>query len=260
MGKHRSQAAWLSLLLLAVLATSSSWAFAQSITTAGTPADTGGFSPAYRSIQRQAAQAGLAAWAQRASASTSASASASSAGSGIDRIFGAGADRALSHAAIGDGFEIFLVDPRALLSGKHLAQSVYGSGEWRFVVVANGKGIGLITVAVMNGKWTMVEAGAHDLAGEIAPIAQRYEQRLPNARLRFVRSPQAVADFIEVSAPGSDDAASAPVYVPLASARAMLAPAEAHLLAPDAALSDAQLHAALRQRVQRGMRDPRFGH
>ena len=239
------------LCLLAATATLSSFACAQSIPTPGQSGDIGVLSSAGNSAQRQAAERGLATLAKRLPASASAA--------GTNRIFDID-DRGLANAKIGDGFETYLVDPKKLLADKRLGQSLYGSGEWRFVVVANGRGIGLITVALMNGKWVMVEAGASELASEIVSVAARYAQQQPGARLRFVRSPQAVADFLEVSDPSGADAVNAPVYVPLASARAMLAPAQAGSVPPGAALSDAQLDNALRQRVQRGMRDPRVGH
>jgi hypothetical protein len=204
------------------------------------------------SPQRQAALAGLKALAARLPSSMPRSQS--------NRIFSVDDYRQLSSATIGDGFEMYLVDPHALLSGKRLDQSLYGSGEWRFVVMLDGKGVGLITVAFMNGKWTMVEAGASELAGELGTLSARYAQHAPEAQLRFVRSQQAVADFVEVSPLASDASATPPVYVPLASARTMLARLNTNAATPGATLSDAELGAVLRQTVQRGMRDPRFGH
>jgi hypothetical protein len=177
-----------------------------------------------------------------------------------NRIFSVDDYRQLSNATIGDGFEMYLVDPHALLSGKHLDQSLYGSGEWRFIVMLNGRGIGLITVASMNGKWTMVEAGASELASELGEVSTRYAQHAPKAQLRFVRSQQAVADFIEVSSPTLSASPTPPVYVPLASARTMIERLHTNAVPPGSALSDAEFGDVLRQTVQRGIRDPRFGH
>jgi hypothetical protein len=177
-----------------------------------------------------------------------------------NRIFSVDDYRQLSNATIGDGFEMYLVDPHALLSGKHLDQSLYRSGEWRFVVMLGGRGIGLITVASMNGKWTMVEAGASELAGELGAVSTRYAQHAPKAQLRFVRSQQAVADFIEVSSATLSEAATPSVYVPLASARTMIERLHTNAVPPGSTLSDAELGDVLRQTVQRGIGDPRFGH
>lgn len=241
--------------LLAVVAALSSLAFAQSQSVSWQPVDIGALSPASGSVQRQTAEIGLANLIKRWSASASIGRP--------NRIFDIADDRDLQRATIGDGFEMYLVDPKMLLSGKRLDQSVYGSGEWRFVIMANGKGIGLITVALMHGKWTVVEVGASGLAGEIASISERYAQQAPGARLRFLRSPQAVADFIEVVAPSvapSSGAPLFPVYIPLASARSSLASHEPNAVAPASPLTDAELDDPLRQRVERGMRDPRFRH
>ena len=204
------------------------------------------------SPQRQAALAGLKALAGHLpSAMPSVQA---------NRIFSVDDYRQLSNATIGDGFEMCLVDPHALLSGKRLDQSLYGSGEWRFVVMLDGRGVGLITVASMNGKWTMVEAGASELASELGAVSTRYAQRAPKAQLRFVRSQQAVADFIEVSSPTLSTSTTPPVYVPLASARTMIERLHANAVPPDSPLSDTELGDVLRQTVQRGIGDPRFGH
>jgi hypothetical protein len=236
----------------------SSLGFAQSQPVSTQPADIGALAPASGSAQRQAAEIGLAKLIERWSAPASIRSAR--------RIFNIADEQELQRATIGDGFEMYLVDPTILLSGKRLDQSVYGSGEWRFVIMANGKGIGLVTVALMQGKWTVVEFGASELAGEIASVAKRYAQQAPGARLRFLRSPQAVADFIEVLSPSVAPASGAPVspvspvYVPLASARATFASHEANAVAPASALTDAELDDRLRQRVGRGMRDPRFGH
>lgn len=210
----------------------------------------GALSPAMDTPQRQAAVDGL--------ASLAAHLPAFAPSSGAHRIFDVDDYRSLREATIGDGFETFLVDPHALVSGKRLHQVLYGSGVWRFVVMANGKGIGLITVARTNGKWSMVEAGASELANEVESIASQYARQSPQAQLRFVRSPQAVADFIEVSAANAAMPSSEPVYLPLASARALLARARTHATAPESTLSETALGDVLRPSVARGLSDPKF--
>ncbi len=240
------------LCLLAAAPSLSSRALAES-NPAPTPASTpGALLPAHGSAQREAAKAGLAALVERSHASASAFQP--------NRIFAIAGAQGLYGAKLGDGFETYLVDPKLLLSGKHLGESLYGSGEWRFLVVQNGRGIGLITVARIGGKWTMVEAGASELAAEIASIAAAYAQQAPGARLRFVRSRQAVADFIQVSPPGTTDVSNAPVYVPLLSARAALSAQATGAAGAGPALSEAQIDDALRRSVRRGLRDPRVAH
>lgn len=212
----------------------------------------GTLSPAGGTGQRAAAEAGLATLTVRSHASRSAF--------HANRIFDIAGAQGLDGATLGDGFETYLVDPKLLLSGKRLGESLSGSGEWRFIVVQHGKGIGLITVARINGTWTMVEAGASQLADEIASIAATYAQQAPGARLRFVRSRQAVADFIQVCRPSTADAANSPVYVPLASARTALFAGATGPITAGSALSDVQFDDALRESVRRGMLDPRVEH
>lgn len=213
----------------------------------------GALSPATGSPQRQAAVDGLAALAAHLPASTPLARA--------NRIFDVDDYRSLREARIGDGFETYLVDPPALLSGKRLDQALYGSGEWRFIVMENGKGVGLITVARMNGQWSMVEAGASELADEVASVAARYARQAPQARLRFIRSPQAVADFIEVSSISSSTTMpGGPIYIPLGSARALLARANREAAASESGLSETELGEALRPNVKRGSSDLKFTH
>lgn len=249
MGNHRFRAAL--LCLLAAPAAFAPLAVAQTSGESSRLTGIGALSPASGTAQRRAAEAGLAMLAERWSSSKTAP--------GADRIFDISDNRALKYAAIGDGFETYFVDPHMLLSGKGLSQSLSGSGEWRFVVMANGKGVGLVTVARMHGRWMMVEAGASELAGEIASLSAHYAHLSPGARLRFIRSRQAIADFIEVVEPTAQGS-SAPVYIPLMSARAVLAPLGAGPIEQAPVLSETQVASALRPRVQRGMRDPRIGH
>lgn len=218
----------------------------------------GALSPATGSPQRRAAEQGLAVLARRLPASAPAA--------GSSRVFDVDDYRVLRDATLGEGFEIYLVDPHALLAGKRLDQSLYGSGEWRFVVMAHGKAVGLVTVARMNGTWSMVEAGASELAAEVASVAARYENTTPPPRLRFVRSLQAVADFIEVSAQNTSTAAAAPpgeaYYIPLLSARSLLGRAQerGESTSPERALRGPEVEAVLRAGVQRGLSDPTFAH
>lgn len=216
----------------------------------------GALSPATGSPQRRAAEEGLAALAARLPASAPAARSS--------RVFDVDDYRALRDATLGEGFETYLVDPHALLSGRRVDQSLYGSGEWRFVVMAHGKAVGLITVARVNGQWSMVEAGASELAGEVASVAAQYENQAQRPRLRFVRSLQAVADFIEVSTENTSAAAPAgeAFYVPLLSARTLLGRAQerGESASPERALPETELGDALRASVRRGLIDPKFAH
>ena len=207
------------------------------------------------SPQRQAAIAGLATLVARLPTSTQPARE--------NRIFDVDDYRALRDATIGNGFEMYLVDAGALMAGQSVQQSLYGSGEWRFIVMRGGRGVGLVTVAQMNGQWKMVQAGASQLADELVAVAERYARQAPQPTLRFIRCQPAVTDVVEVSAQGTtlSTSTTSPFYVPLAGVRSKPATSAAtagSLSSP--ALSQAELGDALRHRLQQGLRDPRFMH
>jgi hypothetical protein len=171
--------------------------------------------------------------------------------------------QALRRARIGMGFAVNLVNPQALLSGKSISESASPTSEWRFVVTVDDKPVGLITVAPMDGRWTMVSAGASGLAGELSRAASQFQQD-PKARLRFIRSQQGVTDLLEVAS-----GKAPPRYVPLLSARMMLSGAatspqpvasarlapsdQTNATAPLAPLSESDLAPALRESIKRGL-------
>lgn len=168
------------------------------------------------------------------------------------RIFAVDDYQQLRHANIGAGFEVNLIDPHALLSGQSIDASAYPTGEWRFVVMVDNRPVGLITVASLHGEWNVVAAGASELASEISRTVSQYSQQDPSAHLHFMRSQQGVADFIEVASPHRN---APPQYVPLLSARIMLArsAATSRSVTPSPALSEAEIAPALRDSIRRGM-------
>ncbi|MBU6489259.1 MAG: hypothetical protein KGQ57_15780 [Burkholderiales bacterium] len=247
----------MAMLLYSLVSTAfSSPACAQPIAASATTGAMPGYlAPMRASPQRQAAIAGLATLVARLPTATQPTRE--------NRIFDVDDYRALRDATIGNGFEMYLVDADALMAGKSVEQSLYGSGEWRFIVMQGGRGVGLVTVAQMNGQWKMVQAGASQLADELVAVADRYARLSPRPTLRFIRCQPAVTDVIEVLAQGTTPSSSTtrPFYVPLAGARstpATSATTAAPLSSPP--LSQAELGDALRHRLQRGLRDPRFMH
>jgi hypothetical protein len=211
---------------------------------AAAPLDSpGAISTVQGTPQRQAAERGLSELSNRLMALPSPG----------THIFAVQDYQQLRNARIGQGFEVYLIDPQALLSGQSIRASAYASHEWRFVVTVENRPVGLITVAPVHGQWKMVSAGASEIAAEIAQVTAHYGSQ---AQLRFLRSQQGVADLIEVSAAGSD---RAPRYVPLLSARVMLK--QASMAQPaSAALEEAQLVPDLRAGIQRGLQTPSLAH
>ena len=183
---------------------------------------------------------------------------------GVKRVMAVDNYSELTDATLGDAFEINLVDPAALLAGKPIDECIRGTGQWRFLVFTHSKPVGIVTIARIGGDWKMVEAGASELAGEIAAVEAQYSAGTPRPQLRFIRSLQAVADFIEVTLP---PVAGEPVqrrYVLLMSARAALngerGGADTASAASAPALSELEFAERLSARVRRGMQDPRFLH
>jgi hypothetical protein len=168
----------------------------------------------------------------------------------------------LRRASLGYGFQVNLLDPQALLSGGSLAASARPSGEWRFVVMLDGEPVGLITVARVADHWRMVSAGASELARDVMVVVSRYTGQTPPVQLRFLRSLQGVADFIEVG-PAAANGGSPPAYLALDTVRAAL-----HRPSGDARsaaagiepIAESQLMPALRASVRRGLFTPRFMH
>lgn len=175
------------------------------------------------------------------------------------RIFAVDDYQKLRNAKIGTGFEVNLVDPQALLAGKSLSASAHPSNEWRFVVMVNDQPIGLMTVAWVHGRWKAVSAGGSELAKEVSLVLSQYTRQNPSTRLRFIRSQQGVADFIEATSVAGN---LPPQYVPLLSARIMLthsANTAAAIEAPSA-LAESQIAPDLRASIQRGLSTPSLAH
>ncbi|GLQ86821.1 hypothetical protein [Dyella flagellata] len=172
-------------------------------------------------------------------------------------IFAVSDYQELRRARIGVGFEVNLIDPQALLSGNSIGASTYPSNEWRFMVMVDNQPVGLVTVAPLNGRWKMVSAGASEMAQELSHIVSQYTQHEPAARLRFLRSQQGVADFVEVTPSGKDAPSQ---YVPLLSARIMLKQSAMTAGSVVPALAESQVAARLRASIRHGLSAPSLAH
>lgn len=170
--------------------------------------------------------------------------------------------RALRDATIGYGFEVHVVDPKRLLAGDTIDASLIRSGVWRFAILLADKPIGLMTVARIDGRWRMAEVGAAALAKDIADVVDGYAGDRPAPHMRFIRSPQAVADFIEIIPAPTRESASGPGYVPLLTASEIIDPAAASAPAATttkrAGRTEREIIEALRTNIRRGMWEPRF--
>lgn len=146
----------------------------------------------------------------------------------------------LQGASLGYGFQVYDLDANSLAAGASLAAAARPTGTWRFAVSVNGRSIGLVTLAADGDKWQAVSFGGAGLAAEMEALVKAQPR---GAQLRYLRLPQATADFIEVRSGGVAR------FAPLRAAR------ESLLLAADARgdglLAEAALTAELRETVAR---------
>jgi len=122
----------------------------------------------------------------------------------------------LRHAQIGWGFQVYDVSRAALMSGADMEADAQPTGIWRYEVVLHGRPIGLLTMARTAGGWSMVSLGGASLVGDIQDVVGAYGGHAAT-RFRYVRVPQATADFIQVK-----QGAAAAQYAPLQAARGTL--------------------------------------
>ncbi len=118
----------------------------------------------------------------------------------------------LRHARIGWGFQVYDVSRAALESGAALEASAQPTGIWRYEVVLHGRPIGLVTLAQAAHGWEVVSVGGIGLVGDINAVVGAYGSAA-DTQLRYVRVPQATADFIQIKR------GAAAQYAPLQAAR-----------------------------------------
>lgn len=124
--------------------------------------------------------------------------------------------RALRDARIGWGFAVNDALPADLDAGTPLDAAARPTGQWRYAIMLHGKPVGLVTVVDTGDGWQAVSFGGAGLSAHIDQLVRKHADD-PQAQLRYVRVPQASADFIEVRHPGAQAG-----YVPLQAARSSL--------------------------------------
>jgi hypothetical protein len=160
-------------------------------------------------------------------------------------------DGQLRQAHIGWGFAVYDVEPASLRAAHGLASGAQPIGQWRYAIVLRGKPVGLLTLERTARGWEPVSFGGAGLGREIDALVARYGNQA-GTRLRYVRVPQATADFIEVR-----QGTGAARYAPLRAARESLrasVPAAASVspvTGMPGLLDEAELVPGLRQLVAR---------
>jgi hypothetical protein len=148
----------------------------------------------------------------------------------------------LADARLGYGFQVYDVDANSLAAGSSLSAAARATGTWRFAVLREGRPIGLVTLVQEEGQWQAVSFGGAGLVQEMDAVVQ---SQAAGAQLRYLRVPQATADFIEVRSAGK-----AARFAPLRAAR------EALLLKArdgDGLMAEAELLPELRDSVARNL-------
>jgi hypothetical protein len=100
---------------------------------------------------------------------------------------------------LGMGFQVHTVNPLTLVENTAAALEAlaFPMDMWRFIVLENGKPIGLLTVAGVNREWQAVSFGGAELSVEIANIRETWPAK-SGFTFRFIRVYQATSDFMEI--------------------------------------------------------------
>lgn len=106
----------------------------------------------------------------------------------------------LKNATLGDGFEIFTISPEKILdesSSQNLQSLVTSTKQWCFFITVNGEIKTIVTVALIDDKWTTTELGSPEFAKIMGKLFSIWPASA-GYRFRYVRVYQANASFVEV--------------------------------------------------------------
>ncbi|QNA87941.1 hypothetical protein G4G28_04680 [Massilia sp. Dwa41.01b] len=154
----------------------------------------------------------------------------------------------LKDARIGYGFPVYTIDPDKILGAKgKMKDMARHANQWRFVVMAGERPVGMATVERQNGRFETVAYGAAVLSKDLDRLVAQHGNA-DRSNLRLVRIYQARSDLLEVSGVGGSAR-----FAPLLSARTSLSMAkgtvnDAKAVAP--LLDDAEILPALRVAVK----------
>jgi hypothetical protein len=104
----------------------------------------------------------------------------------------------LQTATVGTPYPMFLVDRNAIAEASPEApifDVAKPASQWLFPVISDGKYCTILTVALMQGRWTGVEVGASDLAPEFSSVATRWPAS-QGYQCIFVRSEETFSEFV----------------------------------------------------------------
>lgn len=110
----------------------------------------------------------------------------------------------IDKAELGEGIQIFTINAKKLLDGSaplDLQSLVIPTGEWNFLIRADGRANSLLKVGFFDGKWKHVGIGSSVLAKELGGFLAAWPASEGYA-CRYIRVPQITSDFIELSHKG----------------------------------------------------------
>jgi len=152
-------------------------------------------------------------------------------------------------AYAGEGFQIFTIPPDRLLNSsfsQDLSNLVVPTNQWQFLVNSNEGAKALLTVDIIDEKWTPVSIGAAGLAKELNMLLKKWPPS-QGYQYRLIRVYQAKSDFIELSQAGQVKG-----IVPLSSLNAVLG-GKKKAFDPTDILGSQQVLDTLRPVVQRNI-------
>jgi hypothetical protein len=104
----------------------------------------------------------------------------------------------LKEAKIEYGFAMHTIDPQELIAGRSTMQRMAKPiNQWRFVITAHNRPIGMATVERNKGRYETVSYGAAVLSKDVDALATMHGNA-DKSNLRFVRIFQARSDLLEV--------------------------------------------------------------
>jgi hypothetical protein len=115
--------------------------------------------------------------------------------------FGFSSQKEIDGTTLGMGFQVFKVPPESILK-EGISQDFYSmvvpTNLWEFIILSGGEAKVLITVDLMNGKWTPVSMRAAGLSKEMNKAIETWPAST-GYRYKFIRVYQAKSDFLGLS-------------------------------------------------------------
>lgn len=117
------------------------------------------------------------------------------------RMLGLSGRQDISAATVGEGFQVFVLDPGLLQSNaqsQDFRQAIKPTNSWEFVIEGSENAKAVMKIDNVEGKFTAVSIGSSGMARQLARIAEVWPTS-SNYSHKIVRIYQAKSDFVELS-------------------------------------------------------------